>query len=112
MVLMRRYLLLLIAAAAVLACGSASMNDADAPPPTEGEMVFNTNCAMCHGRKGDLGMSGAKDLVMSTLSRDEVTAIVTIGKGTMMPYGKTLTKKQIQAVADHVLTLRTVPQSK
>ena len=109
---MRPYLPLMMAAAALLACGSASVSEADAPPPTEGEMVFNTNCAMCHGRKGDLGMSGAKDLVISTLSRDEVTAIVTIGKGTMVPYGKTLSKKEIEAVADHVLTLRTVPQSK
>ena len=108
MVLMRRYVSIMIAAAALLACGSASVNDADAPPPTEGEMVFNTNCAMCHGRKGDLGMSGAKDLVTSTLSRNEVIAIVTTGKGAMMPYGKTLTKKQIQAVVDHVMTLRTM----
>ena len=105
---MRRYVSIMIAAAALLACGSASVNDADAPPPTEGEMVFNTNCAMCHGRKGDLGMSGAKDLVTSTLSRNEVIAIVTTGKGAMMPYGKTLTKKQIQAVVDHVMTLRTM----
>lgn len=112
MVLMRHTLLSMIITAALLACGSASMEDADAPPPTEGEMVFNTNCAMCHGRKGDLGMSGAKNLVTSALSRDEVIAMVTNGKGTMMPYGKMLTKKQIEAVADHVLTLRTAPQSK
>ena len=69
-------------------------------------MVYNTNCTMCHGRKGDLGMSGAKDLAASTLSREEVIALVTDGKGAMMPYGKTLSKKQIEAVADHVLTLR------
>lgn len=106
---MRRYLPYMVIAAALLACGNATMDDADAPPPTEGEMVFNTNCAMCHGRKGDLGMSGAKNLVISALSRIEVIAMVTNGKGTMMPYGKTLTKKQIEAVADHVLTLRAAP---
>jgi mono/diheme cytochrome c family protein len=112
MVLMRRCLLFMSTAAALLACGNASVGDAEAPPPTEGEMVFNTNCAMCHGRKGDLGISGAKDLVASTLSRDSVIAMVTNGKGAMMPYGKTLSKKQIEAVADHVLTLRTAPASK
>lgn len=108
MVLMRRWLPFMVIAASLLACGNASVDDADAPPPTEGEMVFNTNCAMCHGRKGDLGMSGAKNLVTSTLSRDEVVAMVTNGKGAMMPYGTTLSKKQIEAVADHVLTLRAV----
>ena len=92
----------------LLACGSASTGEATAPPPTEGEMVYNTNCAMCHGRKGDLGMSGAKNLVVSTLTHEDVIALVTNGKGAMMPYGTTLSKKQIEAVADHVLTLRSV----
>lgn len=92
--------------AALLACGNAAMDESTTPPPTMGEMVFNTNCAMCHGRTGDLGMNGAKDLVLSTLSRDEVVAIVTNGKGAMMPYGETLSKKEIAAVADHVLSLR------
>lgn len=105
---MRTAHLMLLAALLLLACGSASTDGTDAPPPTEGEMVYNTNCAMCHGRKGNLGMSGAKDLVASTLSHNEVIALVTNGKGTMMPYGKTLSKKQIEAVAEHVLTLRTV----
>ncbi len=104
-----RHTLLTMISAGLLACCSATMEDADAPPPTEGEMVYNTNCAMCHGRKGDLGMSGAKNLVASLLSRDEVTAIVINGKGGMMPYGTTLTKKQIEAVTDHVLTLRAAP---
>jgi len=109
---MRRRLPFMLALAALLACGNASISEADAPPPSEGEMVFNTNCAMCHGRKGDLGMSGAKNLVTSALTRDEVIAMVTSGKGTMMPYGETLSKKQIAAVADHVLSLRAVPQGK
>ncbi len=68
--------------------------------------MFNANCAMCHGRKGDLGMSGAKNLVTSILERKEVIAMITNGKGAMMPYGTTLTKEQIEAVTDHVLTLR------
>jgi cytochrome c6 len=84
----------------ILACGNASSGEADAPPPTEGEMVYNTNCATCHGRSGDLGMSGAKNLATSTIPRQEVTAIVTNGKAGMMPYGKSLSKKQLEAVVD------------
>ncbi len=93
----------------LLACGSTAVDGTEAPPPGEGEMVFNTTCATCHGRKGDLGMGGAKDLVTSILKRDEVIAIVTNGKGAMMPYGTTLSKKQIEVVVDHVLTLRAAP---
>ena len=96
----------ILAATILLACGNASSGVAGGPPPSEGELVYNTNCAMCHGRKGDLGLSGAKNLVMSVLSREEVITMVTNGKGAMMPYGTTLTKEQIAAVAEHVLSLR------
>lgn len=109
MALIRLRPLFLAAASVLLACGNTALDDAEEAPPTEGEMVFNSNCAMCHGRKGDLGMSGAKNLVVSTLSRAEIITMVTNGKGAMMPYGKILSKKQIQAVADHVLTLRAAP---
>jgi len=106
MVLMGRSYWVLLCATALLACGNISSGAVSEAPPSEGEMLYNTNCAMCHGRQGDLGMSGAKDLVSSILPYDEVVAIVTHGKNGMMPYGGTLSKKQIEAVSDHVLTLR------
>ena len=95
---------------AILACGGAG---GDAPgtaseaPPSQGEMLFNTHCATCHGRTGDLGMNGAKDLVTSTIPRDEAIAVITSGRAGMMAYGTMLSKKEIAAVTDHVLTLRT-----
>ena len=64
-------------------------------------------CATCHGRTGDLGMNGAKDLVTSTIPRDEAIAVITSGRAGMMAYGTMLSKKEIAAVTDHVLTLRT-----
>ena len=73
---------------------------------SKGAELFNTNCALCHGRKGDLGMNGAKDLGLSTLTRAEMITLVTNGKGAMMPYKNVLTSKQIEAVVDHVRTLR------
>ncbi len=75
---------------------------------TKGAQVFNANCALCHGRNGDLGMGGAKDLTVSALSREEMLTIVTNGKGAMMPYRNVLTPKQIEQVVDHVRTLRKV----
>lgn len=101
-----RWMLPLIAATVALACGDADATGAAAPPPADGQAVYNARCAMCHGRKGDLGLSGAKDLTMSALSRPEAIAIVTAGKGAMMPYGEQLSKKEIEAVVDHVISLR------
>lgn len=104
MALMRSLLLLSVL---LIACGDAATSSvAGDPPPGIGEAIFNGQCATCHGRKGDMGLNGAKDLRASTLTREEAIAVVTDGRGLMMPYKAQLTKKEIAAVVDHVLTLR------
>ena len=105
MVLMRRPCIVLAACVALLSCGGAASGTADAPP-SQGELLYNTHCATCHGRSGDLGMSGAKDLTVSMLAREEAIAIITNGKAGMMAYGTMLSKQEIGAVADHVIALR------
>lgn len=52
-------------------------------------------------------MGGAKDLRVSAIKREEAIAIVTQGRNTMMPYKTVLKPEEINAVVDHVLTLRT-----
>lgn len=98
---------LLLLPVLLLSCGDApTTGAAGVPPPGIGEAIFNGQCATCHGRKGDMGLNGAKDLRVSTLTRAEAIAVVKEGRGLMMPYGTQLTKKEIEAVVDHVLTLR------
>ena len=90
----------------LLACAAAdgtSMED-DAPVSV-GASIFRSQCVMCHGRNGKLNMSGAKDLTKSILTKEEMNAIVTYGKGGMIGFRKTLSKKQIGEVVDHVRTL-------
>jgi len=107
-----RALLFTVLTTLVLSCGweasSATLARA-ADGPGGGAELFNANCALCHGRKGDLGMNGAKDLTVSTLSRPEMIALVSNGKGVMMPYKNVLTPKQIEQVVDHARTLRKAP---
>lgn len=97
---------LLSIAVMVLACGGASSPvdtmEADKSP---GRTVFNTNCALCHGRDGKAGLNGAKDLTRSTLTKEEMIAIVRNGRGAMMPYKQVLTTKEIAAVVEHVRKL-------
>ena len=50
-------------------------------------------------------MSGAKDLSISALSREEMIAIISNGKGSMMAYRNVLTSKQIELVTEHVRSL-------
>ena len=111
MVVMRGLLPLLVIACALFACGGAPGGSDDvamnAPAPTVGEQLFNTHCTLCHGRKGNLGMNGAKDLVKSTLKREEMIAVVSNGRNTMMPYKNAMKPKEIEAVVEYALSLRT-----
>lgn len=95
--------------AMAVACGSGDAPASTAAPTVEvdGPRIFNTQCSMCHGRKGDRTLSGAKLLNKSTLTKAEMSAIVTYGKGGMMAYKDRLTAAEIQAVVDHAYTLRT-----
>ena len=63
------------------------------------------HCELCHGANGKLGFNGAKDLTASTLSRAEMVAQVSNGKGRMMPYKNTLSIKEIEAVVDYARAL-------
>jgi len=91
----------------LLACGGASVDTADTTrkDKTPGHDLFNKNCTLCHGRDGKMGINGAKDLTLSTLTRAEMIAIVEQGKGQMMPYKNVLSAKEIELVVEHVRTL-------
>lgn len=98
------------AACCCLACAacSAPVNEyAKDAAITPGGLLFADHCAICHGNRGDLGLSGAKDLTASTLGRDGMMAVITHGKGAMAGFGKKLSPEQIGQVVDHVLSLQT-----
>lgn len=72
-----------------------------------GTALFQMHCTLCHGKDGRLGLSGAKDLSASALTRDEVVAVVAGGKGKMLGYRHVLKPAELDAVVDHVMALRT-----
>lgn len=91
-----------------LACGSGAPPSGTAPAeaaPT-GTELYALHCTLCHGKDGTLGINAAKDLSASGLSREEMIALVSEGKGAMMAYKNVLTKKQVEMVVDHVRTLK------
>jgi mono/diheme cytochrome c family protein len=71
-----------------------------------GAAVYEANCAMCHGGNGKKGLNNAKDLSVSTLDKASIIEIVKNGKGTMPGYKDALSEKEVDAVADYVLTLK------
>ena len=71
-----------------------------------GAEIFEGSCMQCHGRYGNAGLAGASDLISSSISREEVVLIIKNGKGAMQAQEDLLTEKEIEAVTDHVLSLR------
>jgi cytochrome c6 len=102
---------LVVPALLLVACGNSGGASGAPPagtmPKSRGEAIFDTHCTLCHGSDGRLGIGGAKDLTATPLTRDEMVAIVTHGRGTMMPYKNILKPDEIEAVVDHVRTLGT-----
>lgn len=90
----------------IFACGSASgPNDTMGTERSPGQRVYNMNCTLCHGRDGKAGLNGAKDLTVSTLTKEEMAAIVRNGKGAMAPYKNVLSAEELDDVVEHVRSL-------
>jgi len=81
-------------------------SDANYDVLSHGQILFVSQCAMCHGPSGDQGMSGAKNLVTSKLTLEAVMEIITKGKNSMPAYKKSLTDTEIKAITNYVMTLR------
>lgn len=76
------------------------------PPRLPGQVLFQRNCARCHGANGKLGRNGAHDLTQSNLNAFGRIYLVTNGLGKMPSFQKQLTPQQIQDVVAYSLTLR------
>ena len=100
-----RSLLGLLIAALVLSTASFADGGAD---------TFKAKCAACHGASGagDTGMGKTlklRDLGSAEVqaqSDEELTTIVTKGKGKMPAYDGKLTKEQITDVVKYIRTLK------
>ena len=68
--------------------------------------LFSSHCVSCHGADGTLGMSGAKNLQLSTLDKESITNQITKGKGMMTGFEGKLSSKEIDDLTNYVITLR------
>ena len=68
--------------------------------------LFLVRCASCHGEDGKLGVSGAKDLSISTLTDAEISSTIYNGKNGMPSFGGSFTQEQLKALVPVVKSLR------
>jgi mono/diheme cytochrome c family protein len=71
-----------------------------------GKAIFTSYCAACHGQDGKLGLAGAKNLTISTLTDEKIVSIISNGKNAMSSYKKVLNAEEIAAVAAYVKVFR------
>jgi len=72
----------------------------------DGMAVFRQYCVACHGADGKLGLSGAKDLSVSALTKEERIQVITNGRKLMTPFKEVLSAEEILAVAEYTLSLK------
>lgn len=89
----------------VLSCGDGDASERGVNEPVSGEKLYKTHCALCHGADGRKGLAGAKMIPESELSIEDRIALITSGKGSMMPYRDVLSNEEIARVAAYTLTL-------
>lgn len=110
------FLLTCFSALMSAACGSAeeqinrraaAAQSSSAQLIPDGMAIFRQYCVTCHGADGKLGLNGAKDLTLSTLTLDERINVITYGKKVMTPFNEVLTPEEIKAVAEYTQKLTT-----
>lgn len=90
----------------VLACSPKDKTPVAAGDMAAGQDIYKKYCVICHGADGKLGINGAKDVTVSTLTQDERVALITKGKNTMTPFEGILSADEIQAVAAYSMTFK------
>lgn len=108
---MYKFIIFFALAIGTVACAnkdqkSTANGQSAAKPSIDGAKIFKQNCELCHGPDGKLGLNGSKDLSVSQLDLDARVAMITKGKGVMMPYENILSAEEIKAVAEFTFTLK------
>jgi cytochrome c6 len=107
----RKLVLTTVALAFLTSCGESSSAEESVGEVMSGEKIYQQKCVSCHGKEGNLGVSGAADLTTSTKTLQEKIDFIKEGgpNGIMQAYGDKfggpLNDMQIQKVAEYLETL-------
>ena len=95
-----------------VSCSSGSdettvVNETKPLTQIEAHSVYMLNCASCHGEDGQLGASGAANLVASKMTEAQIKTTILKGnnKG-MMPYEEILSPREVNALVEVVKSLQ------
>lgn len=90
----------------ILACAGKDKPTTSPDDVAAGEQIYKKYCLICHGADGKLGINGAKDITVTTLTLEERVALINTGKNLMTPFEGILTPDQMKAVALYTMNLK------
>ena len=70
------------------------------------EILYSKYCKNCHGSEGNLGLSGASNLMISQISKEETKEIIKNGQGMMQAFNELLDDEQIELLTQYTMRLR------
>jgi polyvinyl alcohol dehydrogenase (cytochrome) len=79
--------------------------DEEPPPEPDGEAIYQQNCAACHGVDGSGGNGPDLRGIGQAHSIEEITEVVTNGRGAMPAWEGVLTPEEIAAVVEYIAAL-------
>jgi mono/diheme cytochrome c family protein len=74
-------------------------------PGPDGEAIYQTNCAACHGAEGQGGVGPSLQGIGEMHTVAELVQVITDGRGAMPAWEGRLTPAEINAVATYVSTI-------
>ncbi len=107
----KRQLVLIVGLFILSSCGENPDAEASVGEVMSGEKLYLQNCVSCHGKAGNLGVSGATDLTQSAKTLEQKIEFIKKGgpNGIMQAYGSKyggqFNDDQIQKLAEYVETL-------
>ncbi len=108
--LMKRYFVIYLMSLMAVSCGDVSTNSAQVSNEDDmanyGRNIYDTQCILCHGEKGNAKIAQAADLSISKLDETAVGDRIYHGKGTMPAYKDKLGEPEINALTKYVISLR------
>jgi quinohemoprotein ethanol dehydrogenase len=97
-------LLTLTAITAIIACETINKEQGTGGSETDGSVIYQRNCSVCHGLEGER-VAGTRKLAETELNREQILNITKNGKGGMPAFKETLSEQELQAVTDFVMEL-------
>ncbi|MFM7770851.1 MAG: c-type cytochrome [Bacteroidota bacterium] len=102
---MRYYALFFLISLLLISCGGNESDQQAQVQKQEPKQIYLQKCASCHGEQGNLTLGGARKIVDTQLTKDQISQQIAEGKGSMPRFSDRLSKEEIEGLSEYCLQL-------